>query len=320
MFLVALVAAFQLCIQCFGEADLFSLEESCSAWSDGDAGERCSAQVSTDMLDAHGRRLMQMESFVTRLARQEVDSESKPVREAAPGSHSRSKHAAQGSSDDAGLEEGSHAKKKSHNVLSRKSPSSDSTLKERTHSGSHHSGTTAESKAEHYNLMALRHAAAPGAQSATAPALHGAQKSSPHAEKPTHHDRSSPKEQAGHHEAGDGKHDAEKNHDSSDDKKSPKAKTGRKSKASDSEEDDEEDENEDDEDEEDEDDEDSGTELNSRVQKASHSRKEKSSASLLNPAIATVMFLMSAPAGMLLVAFGSLLWAKSHGDATMGGG
>jgi hypothetical protein len=57
--------------------------------------------------------------------------------------------------------------------------------------------------------------------------------------------------------------------------------------------------------------------LHSRVQKASHKKKE--SHSLLNPAIMTVMFLMSAPAGMLLLAFGSLLLAKIHGDSSMGG-
>jgi hypothetical protein len=57
--------------------------------------------------------------------------------------------------------------------------------------------------------------------------------------------------------------------------------------------------------------------LHTRAQKASHKKKE--SHSLLNPAIMTVMFLMSAPAGMLLLAFGSLLLAKIHGDSSMGG-
>jgi hypothetical protein len=65
--------------------------------------------------------------------------------------------------------------------------------------------------------------------------------------------------------------------------------------------------------------------LHARVQKKSHKKREthkkkEKSHSLLNPAILTVMFLMSAPAGMLLLAFGSLLWAKSHHDASMGGG
>jgi len=48
--------------------------------------------------------------------------------------------------------------------------------------------------------------------------------------------------------------------------------------------------------------------------------KDASTGTLFNPVIGSVVVLMSAPAGMLLLSFGAFLWVRSQDDAEMGGG
>jgi len=338
MFLVACVVTFQLAKLSFGEASVFLPEYYCSAWSDEDRGGNCSPTVSREMHDVHGSRLMQLESFVTRLARQQADSERKPrYAEAISGKHG-SPAGGRESKDASMLEGDRELGTKSHKTPPKQLSSTDSASRNAHResadpAGHHgHASDNAASRAlrpsseatENVHLMALRPASAPGGTNA-----HHAEKvehahsershdkepkastlektkMSQNAAKPTHDERSSPQRHAVHPSKEDMDQHAGKAPNSPHAKIALKgAKPLAKLKAEDSDL------------EEDEEASSSRHQLHSRVQKASHKKKE--SHSLLNPAIMTVMFLMSAPAGMLLLAFGSLLLAKIHGDSSMGG-
>lgn len=323
MFLVAYVVALQVSEQCYGNAaDLSSVAEVCPAWDPMQGG--CQIQ------DVHGRRLMQLDSFVTRLARQHMDHGSNHGRsEAHPDKHSRSEDDDQSSREDQ-LEGNLKLDNNGRNLMSKRPPPRDITSEERSGRKDHRDpdgkhrpsrssakkGNDASKAPEQFHMMALRPASTRSSRSASIPhdkAAHALAEGS-HAESKA---STSSKTKSPHHDANPMHQERSTAHAHSrhahagpelEERDSLNAKSVKKTKASETEF-------------ENDDKAEVPTtrhQLHAQEHKASRRKKAKSH-SLLNPAIMTVMFLMSAPAGMLLIAFGSLLWAKSHGDVSMGG-